>query len=136
MRLIKFCCVAILSCVALTACGSFSGSDAGELTSADSGRIVNLDVNDTVTIRLKSNPTTGYNWTFFLDEGKGRVRVVRNEFIPPSNTNGMVGVGGEHVYEVQALFPGVVDISAYYYRPWEKLDRNKDQGVKYRLNIE
>lgn len=70
-------------------------------------------VGETVTIRLDSNPTTGYMWQ--VDSAEGLI--VRSEFKAPKTE--LCGAPGIHVFEITAAKPGTYDFKAVYKRSWE-----------------
>ena len=69
------------------------------------------------TIRMKSNPTTGYGWQLsnILDT---KIILVTNAFIPPDSK--LMGAGGHEVWTFKAIGEGQVEISMKYVRPWAK----------------
>ena len=69
------------------------------------------------TIRMESNPTTGYGWQLSkaLDN---KIILVTNAYIPPDSK--LCGAGGHEVWTFKAISEGQVDISMIYVRPWEK----------------
>ncbi|MBU0714172.1 MAG: protease inhibitor I42 family protein [Verrucomicrobia bacterium] len=69
------------------------------------------------TIRMESNPTTGYSWQLSktLDD---QIILVTNAFIPPDSK--LMGTGGHEVWTFEAIGEGQVEISMKYVRPWEK----------------
>jgi len=81
----------------------------GQPIKVNSGRIF--------TIRMESNPTTGYGWQLSkaLDN---KIIMVTNAFIPPDSK--LCGVGGHEVWTFKAIGEGQSDISMKYVRPWEK----------------
>ena len=101
----------------------------------ESGKVITVNVGDTIKVLLPSNPTTGYGWQFFIENGKDKVTVLKDDFIPPKY-DGRVGVGGEHIYELRATNVGNAKIAGYYYRPWEGLDKDKDTNVIYEIVIQ
>ena len=67
------------------------------------------------TIRLKTNPTTGFGWQAIYDPQA--VELVGQSYQPGS---AKVGGGGEDVLTFKPLRPGSVGITLELRRPWEK----------------
>ena len=69
------------------------------------------------TIRMESNPTTGYGWQLSktLDN---KISLVTNAYIPPDSK--LCGAGGHEVWTFKAVGEGQMEISMNYVRPWEK----------------
>jgi len=132
MQVIRVLSLSLVLCFVFMACAA-SGKDV-VLGQEERGKVVNVSVGDTVKILLPSNPTTGYGWQFFIEDGQGNVDILKDAFIPPKY-DGRVGVGGEHVYELRAVSTGKAKVAGYYYRPWEGLDKDKDTNVIYEIVI-
>ena len=93
-----------------------------ELTKKDSGGTFELRVGDTVTVGLKSNPTTGYGW--YPRHGAGNVRILAEKgdlYQADSNASGvaLAGQGGTHYFAYRVIGPGICGIALEYKRSWE-----------------
>ena len=133
MQVIRVLSLSLALCLVFSACAA-SGKDV-VLGQEASGKVVNVNVGDTVKILLPSNPTTGYGWQFFIENGQDKVDILKDTFNPPKY-DGRVGVGGEHIYELRAVSVGKAKVAGYYYRPWEGLDKDKDTNVIYEIVIQ
>ena len=85
---------------------------------------------DALTVRLPSNPTTGFDWEtvqipVFLEQ-RGE-----QEFVPDTKVPGMVGVGGVTIWRFQVIGAGNDMLGFVYRRPWETVP--PVERVKYRL---
>ncbi len=69
------------------------------------------------SIRLASNPTTGYSWKLAAPPNPAIVRCLTNTFLPPATT--LCGAGGHEAWTFQAAAPGNAAIHLEYRRPWE-----------------
>ena len=69
------------------------------------------------TIKMQSNPTTGYGWQLSKADEK-IVQFVTNAYIPPDSK--LMGAGGHEVWTFKAVGEGATEISMQYVRPWEK----------------
>ena len=73
---------------------------------------------DTLTVILEENPSTGYRWAYEMDTN-GIVNLESDEYIPKQDSESLIGAGGQHKWVFQCLAEGTVNITFYYYRPWE-----------------
>jgi len=133
MQIIRVLSLSLALCFVFMACAA-SVKDV-LLGQEENGKVVNVNIGDTVKILLPSNPTTGYGWQFFIENGQDKVDVLEDVFIPPKY-DGRVGGGGKHIYELRAVSVGKAKIAGYYYRPWEGLDKDKDTNVIYEIVIQ
>jgi inhibitor of cysteine peptidase len=85
-------------------------------------------VGEPFTIRVKSNPTTGFGWQAIYDPNS--VALIDKSFEQGSVE---VGGGGEEVLTFQATRPGRVTITLELRRPWEKGSR---ESRSYEINVD
>ena len=71
------------------------------------------------SIRLRSNPTTGYTWLLDRAPDSNLVSVVTNVYEPPDGDR-MVGAEGHEIWTFKALKAGETEVKLRYARPWEK----------------
>ena len=98
-------------------------------------RIVN--VGETFTITLESNPTTGYQWQLAkpLDEKILKLVSSKYEMEEPKNLEtGYVGVGGHEYWTFKAVGKGTTLIELMYVRPWEK-DVPPVEAAVFRIRV-
>jgi len=113
---------------------ALTGCENVVLRSEDVGKTLNLSVGEKFSIRLPENPTTGYGWEMITKpENQDVVLEVKNEFLP--DQRGLIGAGGERVFQYQAKESGKVDIYGFYRRPWEK-DVTPARSVMYQIIVE
>ena len=97
-----------------------------ELTEKDSGATYDLRVGDTVTVGLRSNPTTGYGW--YPRHGAGDVQILAEKgslYQTDSNVSGgsvAAGQGGTHYFAYRVIGPGICGIALEYKRSWENAE--------------
>ncbi len=97
-------------------------SDSAKVEAKDSAENITLSIGESTSISLKENPTTGYSWQFFLTpENQNVISDISENYIAPNN--GLAGAGGIKEYKFKAANAGQLTIDAYYFRPWEKLDK-------------
>jgi inhibitor of cysteine peptidase len=81
-------------------------------------RIIELNVNDTFTVTLCSNPSTGFEWSEIAEINDPSVLEQKDhEYTPPEGT--LVGAAGEETWTFKALKKGTTGITMEYSRPWE-----------------
>jgi inhibitor of cysteine peptidase len=98
-----------------------------ELTSADNGRTVKLDLGGQVTIHLPESPATGYTWAIEqMDEG--RLELLHDEH--QQATGGGYGAGGVHTWRLMACVAGTTHLALKLGREWEG-----DEGVIERYQV-
>jgi inhibitor of cysteine peptidase len=90
------------------------------LTEINNGDSLNLKINDTVEIKLESNPTTGYSWFLSDNVDETIVSVTSPEFMESKKDEELVGAGGYEIFNVKAIAKGKTDIILNYERPWEE----------------
>jgi len=81
---------------------------------------VEIAVGEIYQIKLKCNPTTGYNWELKSINRKIAIPTGPVEFQQGEAKPGMVGVGGSCVLGVKGVKPGKTKAVLVYRRSWEK----------------
>ena len=104
----------------------FMGCDSGSIKLDDStnGSEVTVRLGQTLTVNLKSNPTTGYQWEL-AECDDAVVRLVSGHFTPPSEVTERsgalrVGAGGIQTFLFKGSGAGRTTLKLVYRRPWEK----------------
>ena len=126
--------LSLLACVLFVLAGCESGDSAERdeviapprvatpimLTMEDSGKTTDLQVGQAVTITLKGNPTTGYEWTTTAFDNDGVLTTLADGvYTPNPNSPGLVGVGGVYVRTYQAAHAGRATLTLVYARSWQ-----------------
>jgi len=75
-----------------------------------------LSADETYTLELGSNPTTGYDWYIKSNSGL----TVEQEYVPKVTDPGICGAGGTAVFRMTAETPGEYSIVLSYERSFEK----------------
>lgn len=109
-----------LALLAAAVCIAGCSAADSSLTEKNNGDSIILKVNDTVEIKLESNPTTGYSWFLSDAVDDAVVSVSDPGFIESGKDEELVGAGGFEVFTVKALSPGKTEIILEYKRPWEE----------------
>lgn len=95
--------------------------------------IVLTKENPSCTIRLPSNPTTGYSWTIQAYDTT-LLQLKRHYYISPET--GLIGAGGEDIWEFEATpkafetAPHRVKIRLIYARSWEMAQGKEPANIK------
>lgn len=74
-------------------------------------------VNSQFSIKLKSNPSTGFSWGALYDADF--IELINSTFTPQDSA--LVGTGGEEVFTFKALKTGETKIEFIYSRKWESV---------------
>ena len=89
---------------------------------------------NTATVELMGNPTTGYTWVYtMLPEGV--VREVSKEYIADKTYEGIAGLGGKYIFTFEALITGEAKLIFSYLREWEK-DTPATETVVYIVTVD
>lgn len=82
----------------------------------DNNATVKLGLNNTITLKLDENPTTGFQWNLSTSPG---LIVTADYFIPSSPQ--LAGSGGTHTWDIKTVRAGTQELHAVYMRSWEPL---------------
>jgi inhibitor of cysteine peptidase len=103
-------------------------------TEADNGTNAVFENGTVFYLKLSENPTTGYSWELERSEG---LNLLGDEYIqdePPAEMEQpIVGAGGAHIWELEAVAKGEQQLTGIYKRPWEEETGEEDIFV---LDIE
>jgi inhibitor of cysteine peptidase len=106
----------------LAACGGSAGGSGPSpsphtYTEAQSGQTVTANVGEQIVVRLKENPSTGYQWTMKAPTG---LTEVSSTFAGPSpSPSPLVGAGGTRTWVYRVDAPGTLALTGAYARSWE-----------------
>jgi inhibitor of cysteine peptidase len=101
-------CSFVILCVLAVGCPS--------LLRADSPEQVSVTVGEEFTVKLASNPTTGYSWALAGALPSWLVQV-NQAYI--ADTSGLAGAGGTEHWTFRATAAGSATLTLQYERPWE-----------------
>jgi inhibitor of cysteine peptidase len=87
------------------------------LTETDNGTRIVLNPGDTLVLKLKSNPTTGYSWALF-GTVEPLLKSQGSEY--QSSQSGLAGAGGYQIFRFSAAGSGQGPLAVAYRRSWEK----------------
>ena len=89
-------------------------------------------VPNVVDLYLPSNPTTGYSWTYEIEDPS--IVSLRDEYFSQSMESDLVGAGGTHWFHISGVKPGITSVTFRYLRPWET-DVPPAEQTTYRLSV-
>ena len=90
------------------------------------------EINDQMTISLKGNPTTGYEWTC----GVSDITVLEqenNNYVVDSTEEDLVGGPGTHNFMFKSVKEGTTDVICSYARNWE--DEEPLYKLTYKIKV-
>jgi inhibitor of cysteine peptidase len=116
----------LLAAVALGACGSDSSDggaskDGNATVTPTNGETIDVTANQPFTIKLESNPTTGYEWA--VEKIDGTVKFVESKYVAPKGDQ--AGAPGEQVLTFDAGPAGTSTVRLAYERPFAPTDPGK-----------
>jgi inhibitor of cysteine peptidase len=94
-----------------------SASSVVTITDEDNGKDIDLPAGDTLVLRLKSNPSTGYNWAIKGDPLP--LRLVKSSTKKNAQTGHAVGAPVTQEFRLTAVSAGMASLTLEYRRPWE-----------------
>ena len=89
-------------------------------------------VPNAVDLYLPSNPTTGYSWTYEIEDPS--IVSLRDEYFSQSMGSDLVGAGGTHWFHISGEQPGITSVTFRYLRSWET-DVPPAEQTTYRLSV-
>ena len=129
-KILKTLAMAVVMSV-LCSCSLFMGPQHYDLTEKDSGKTLHLDRGDTFTIRMDSNPTTGYLWQFGTPPYDESVMILRGDkYLRPQEQ--LSGAPGKRSLTFLAEGSGRTGLRLIYVRPWEK---NRPPAQEFNLMV-
>jgi inhibitor of cysteine peptidase len=90
------------------------------VTEEQNNSTVNLGLNGTITLKLKENPTTGFQWNLTTSPG---LVVTTDHYLPSAPQ--LTGSGGVRSWDMKAVQTGTQEIKAVYMRSWEPVTGNE-----------
>jgi inhibitor of cysteine peptidase len=95
------------------------------------GNIIHVLPGETIRIKLRSNPSTGFSWALGpIEEGMLETSG-ESEFDADPHREGEAGYGGCEIWTFKAEQSGETDISLFYARSWE----DKEPAKTFKLHV-
>ncbi len=92
------------------------------LTDSDAGTTNRANLNQPITVELRGNPSTGYEWSLAATNGQSVVLTAPPSFTPDS---GLTGAGGTFSFSLLAQSLGATVLTFDYARSWEPTNPNQ-----------
>jgi inhibitor of cysteine peptidase len=92
------------------------------VTEEQNNATVSVNQSSIITVKLKENPTTGYQWNLTTSPG---LHIDNDSYLPSDTTGKLVGSGGTHLWDISATAKGTRNITAVYKRSWEPVAGNE-----------
>ncbi|MGA3316152.1 MAG: protease inhibitor I42 family protein [Candidatus Korobacteraceae bacterium] len=87
------------------------------ITDQDNGKDIDLPAGDTLVLRLKSNPSTGYGWAIKGDPSP--LRLVKSSTQENGQTSHAIGALVTQEFRLAAVSAGMASLTLQCRRPWE-----------------
>ena len=97
----------------------------------DNDTTIHVLPGETIRVKLRSNPSTGFSWALGPFEERGLETNGESEFVADSHREGEAGYGGCEIWTFKARHSGKTEISLFYARSWEDIDPAK----RFKLNV-
>jgi predicted secreted protein len=118
ISILKFSVVVLF--VVVASCASFAQTASGGIvvTEAQANQTISAHKGEIVTIKLPTQPGTGYSWQFSSNKPKVAAIEGQPEITPDGNSK--LGAVETQVFRVRVLRSGKAKLTLKYVRPWEK----------------
>ena len=97
----------------------------------DNGKTIQVLPGETIRVKLRSNPSTGFSWALGPFEERGLETNGESEFVADPHREGEAGYGGCEIWKFKARQSGETEISLFYARSWE----DKDPARRFKLHV-
>jgi len=87
------------------------------VTDHDNGRDIDLASNETLIVKLSSNPSTGYNWAVLGDPAP--LKLQKTSYRKNSQSSQVVGAPGVQTFQFSPGSAGIANLNFAYRRSWE-----------------
>jgi len=84
-----------------------------------------VNLNETLEIKLVSNPTTGFSWEIASKIKPRIIKEIDKKYVSNDNSSNMVGEGGYEIYTFSPKKEGVLFMNFKYQRKDGKMDKEK-----------
>ena len=131
--------VAVVAAILFAACSKSrnetpSNPSAEKFVDVDeelNGTTIHVLPGETIRVKLRSNPSTGYSWALGPIEDGMFETSGESKFEADPHREGEAGYGGREIWTFKAAQSGETEISLFYARSWE----DKDPARRFKLNV-
>jgi len=125
----------ILVTIPMAICATPHVTNHKVITENDNGKNIYLKKGDTIYLKLKENPSTGYSWELSLSKG---LNLLSDKYYSPESFKKggefIIGAGGFHLWKIKAVAKGNQQIKGIYKRSWEE-ETGKEQTFKINVVV-
>ncbi len=121
--------VFVFVCVAFFGCTNKEGSNGKVYGKEDTN--ISVNVGEIFTLKLDENLTTGYQWSYVIND-ENVIVLSEDEYVQESTDENIAGAGGQRQLTFEAKSKGNTVISMVYEQSWEK----HEDDEKLTFNIE
>jgi len=113
----------------------YPSAETVDVTEADNGGQVELELGKLLVVTLESNPSTGYRWEI-LENNESILKQFCEVEFKSSDTDEppMVGAGGWEIFRFKAVSTGQTTLELVYRRPWEDAEPLKTFSIQVTVN--
>lgn len=98
---------------------------------------ISIEHNNSFSIKLDSNPTTGFKWQLSANPDKNLLTLLGSDFKKSEIKNKgvpLIGSGGHEIWNFKALKKGKTDLKFIYIREWDKKS-NPSKTATFHIEI-
>ncbi len=128
----KIACVLAISLFLLSIMAGCQSGTKTFFTADDNGESINLKLNETIKIKLESNPTTGYSWNLSNQSDTAIISLISSDFETSTTDKDIAGAGGYDTITFKAIGEGNTTIILTYNRTWEE---DVEPAETFKLNV-
>ena len=98
---------------------------------------ITLPVNQSFTLSIPGNRTTGYSWILANSTALApEITLIAANYIPDPSPPHMMGVDGKEIFTFKALKKGQKTIKLEYRQPWDKTKAEAEKTVNIKVIIQ
>jgi len=106
-------------------------ADTVDVSEANNGGQIELELDKLLVVTLESNPSTGYQWELIENNDVILKQFGQTEFKPSETSNPrVVGAGGWEIFRFKAVSAGQTTLELVYHRSWEDAEPLKAFSIQ------
>ena len=112
----------------------YSSADTVDVSEADNGGQIELELGKLLVVTLESNPSTGYQWELIENNESILKQFGQTEYKPAETSNPRVGGGGWDIFRFKAVSAGQTTLEFVYHRSWEDAEPLETFSIQVTVN--
>jgi len=113
----------------------YPSADTVDVTEADNGGQIEVELGKLLAVTLESNPSTGYQWELVENNKSILKQFGQKEYRPPETPNPRtVGAGGWEIFRFKAVSAEQTTLELVYHRSWEDAEPLKTFTIQVIVN--